>query len=197
MNKSILLLGTSNVGKINEFFFYINIYNLFKDYTIKTLKDFSEIHEPDESSNNFDGNALIKAKSFYKQTQLKTLSDDSGFIIDSKNKFPGVRTAKLAKDKGGYLEAISSIFSKYEGDIEIPATFFCSLCLFDNKKIIKASGEIDGKLIREPRGKLGFGYDSYFVPNNNHKTYGEMEKEEKLLHSHRNSAFKKISKCII
>ena len=192
-----LLLGTSNAGKIEEFLFYISFYNLFKKNNIKTLKDFPGTYEPEESSLKFSGNALIKAESFYNQTKLKTLSDDSGFVVDYKNKFPGVKTARLASEKGGVSGAVLSIFSKYKNRAEIPATFFCSLCLFDYNNKFEVTGKINGKLIKEPKGKSGFGYDSFFVPKNSNKTYGEMEKEEKLLNSHRYEAFKKIAKYII
>jgi len=191
-----LLLGTSNSGKIDEFFFYINFYNLFNKNNIKTLKDFPNTYEPKEDSQNFSGNALIKAESFYNQTELKTLSDDSGFVVDYKNKFPGVKTARLANEKGSISNAVLSIFSQYRNSVEIPATFFCSLCLFDSSSKIEVTGEINGKLIKYPRGKLGFGYDSYFIPKDGRKTYGEMERKEKLLNSHRYAAFKKISRYL-
>ena len=54
-----------------------------------------------------------------------------------------------------------------------------------------------GFVIKEKRGVNGFGYDPYFIPKYNNKTFAEMEKSQKLLNSHRYKAFEKLSTQIL
>ena len=58
------------------------------------------------------------------------------------------------------------------------------------------SGSIPGYIIKNKRGNNGFGYDPYFIPLNNNKTFAEMNEEQKLLNSHRYEAFKILSNQI-
>jgi len=55
---------------------------------------------------------------------------------------------------------------------------------------------VQGHIIKNKRGNNGFGYDPYFIPTNNNKTFAEMDRDQKLLNSHRYEAFKKLSNQI-
>ena len=59
------------------------------------------------------------------------------------------------------------------------------------------SSSMPGSIIKYKRGNDGFGYDAYFIPTGNNKTFAEMNKERKLLNSHRYEAFKKLSNQIL
>ena len=59
------------------------------------------------------------------------------------------------------------------------------------------SGSIPGFIIKDKRGNCGFGYDPYFIPTDNNKTFAEMNEKQKLLNSHRYDAFKKLSNQIL
>ena len=61
----------------------------------------------------FTGNANLKSLYFYSQSKLTSLSDDSGFIIDGSENFPGVKTARYAKENGGIEYTISKM-NKYK-----------------------------------------------------------------------------------
>ena len=47
-----------------------------------------------------------------------------------------------------------------------------------------------GRLIREPRGDNGFGYDPIFVPDGHDRTSAELPSEEKDAISHRGQALR-------
>ena len=49
-------------------------------------------------------------------------------------------------------------------------------------------GIVDGKILREEKGKGGFGYDSLFVPLDNSRSFAEMSIDEKNILSHRGKA---------
>ena len=187
--KNKILLGTSNIGKLKEFQFYLNYFRLFSDYEILTLADFGKIKEPVENGKTFEENASIKSNFFYKKTNLKCLCDDSGFIVDELNNFPGIKTARIARKLGNEQKVIEYIFSKFKNKSELKATFFCALTLIGKGEKFICLGKVSGKIIPESRGKRGFGYDPYFIPTHQLKTFAEMDREEKLLLSHRFNAF--------
>ena len=77
------------------------------------------------------------------------------------------------------------------------ATFICSLSFkIPKKKIINVEGKINGKISQKILGKKGFGYDPIFIPNNHEKTFGEMQKNNKMKIDHRFKAFQKLKKKI-
>ena len=197
MSKEKILLATNNQGKITEFLFYINFFKIFKNIEIVTLENFHQIGEPQENQLTFEDNANLKSSFFYTKSGVTSLSDDSGFIIDDSDAFPGVRTARYAKENGGITGAIKSIFEKYNKLEKIPTTFYCSLSLKGNDKNISATGSVQGNLIKKSIGDNGFGYDPYFIPKDSIETFAEMDKQQKLLHSHRYYAFKDLSLKLI
>lgn len=191
--KDNLLLGTNNTGKLQEFYFYINHFKLFNDYQIIDLKEFKDIGEPIEYGRTFQENSEIKAKYFFKKTDTLVLCDDSGFIVDHLKNYPGIKTAREAREKGGEQKVVEFIFSKFKNSNYIAASFFCSICLLGGNRKYSVSGKIPGYIVEEKKGVNGFGYDPYFVPENSDKTFAEMEKDQKLLNSHRYKAFEKLS----
>ena len=53
-------------------------------------------------------------------------------------------------------------------------------------------GIVEGKIIREKRGKGGFGYDPIFVPDGFDHTFAEMQPDDKNKISHRGRAVEKL-----
>ena len=61
-----------------------------------------------------------------------------------------------------------------------------------NGEVIETfEGEVKGRIIDEPRGSNGFGYDPIFVPDGMDKTFAELTQEEKNRISHRANAYRK------
>jgi XTP/dITP diphosphohydrolase len=58
------------------------------------------------------------------------------------------------------------------------------------------TGQMDGRLIRAPRGSGGFGYDPIFVPDGFDQTTAEMTAEAKDAISHRGRAFRALAPFI-
>ena len=188
-----LLLGSGNSGKIKEIKFYIKYFNLFTNFKIIDLSGFKDIGEPLENGTTFKENSIIKSTFFFDKTNYLTLSDDSGFTVDGMESFPGIKTARVAREMGGEQEVVNFIFKKNPNKHKISATFHCCLSLIGHKVNRSVSGEVGGFIISNRRGNGGFGYDPYFIPSSSRKTFAEMDLKEKMILSHRFKAFKTLS----
>ena len=58
------------------------------------------------------------------------------------------------------------------------------------------TGQVEGRLIRSPRGSGGFGYDPIFLPDGYHQTTAEMTADAKDAISHRGRAFRALTPFI-
>ncbi len=87
-----LVIASHNAGKIHE------IKVLLDPFGVEVLSagDFN-LTEPEETEDNFAGNARIKAHFAARSTGLPALSDDSGIIVDALDGAPGVYTADWAE----------------------------------------------------------------------------------------------------
>ena len=197
LNKKIkrLLIGTNNKGKLKE----------IKDLLPKNIKIYStnnfKLKSPKENGKTFTENSLIKSRYFSKKTNLICLADDSGLEIDMLKKKPGIYSARWGGKNSDFNRAIKKVYRElYKRDKNwknkmIKARFVCALSVsFLNKKLISATGKIEGRISSEPKGKNGFGYDPIFIPLKRNKTFGEMKKSQKYKIDHRFKAFKKIKK---
>lgn len=193
MKKQVLLIATSNIGKVKEISEALKDFNL----EIKTLMDFPEITPPQETGQTFFENALLKAKYYTEKTGLMCLADDSGLEVDILNKAPGIYSSRFAGEKATDEENNKKLLELLEG---IPlekrrARFICIIVVFHpSGKYIKTEGTWEGIIGFEPKGSYGFGYDPVFlVPEYNYKkTAAEIPIEEKNKLSHRGKALKKL-----
>lgn len=191
--KNNLLLGSGNAGKIKEIKFYLEYFNLFNNYQILDLSTFKDLGEPEENGSTFEENSVIKSTYFYNKTNCLTLSDDSGFIVEGMENFPGIKTARVAKEMGDEQQVVNYIFSKNPKKQKINATFHCSLSIVGYEINQVVTGTVVGSIISSKKGNDGFGYDPFFIPQNSNITFAEMGLKEKMFLSHRFEAFKILS----
>ncbi len=184
-----ILLGSSNIGKLKEINFYINHFKFFLGYEVLTTTDFADLGNPTENGNTFEENAKIKSKYFFHLTNIATISDDSGFEVDGLEGYPGIKTARVAKELGGEQKVIDQIFSFFKNKKRLNATFYCALSFIDKEKEFSCLGKVKGTIIPFKKGENGFGYDPFFIPYNAKTTFAEMSENQKMLSSHRKDAF--------
>ena len=182
-----ILVGTHNKGKFIE----------MSDLLPKKIKKISpidlDIKSPIENGKTFEENSEIKAEFFCKNSNLVTLSDDSGLEVDALNGEPGIFSSRFAEDLGGFENAMKKILERIKKiNKGSKAQFISSLSIQwpDGKKITE-TGVIKGSLT-DIRGENGFGYDPIFVPEGYSKTFAEMNYKEKLKIDHRQIAYKKL-----
>ena len=191
-----LVIATANQHKLKE------IESLFKGTVIKDILSMpSDIGEIIEDGNTFIENSLIKAKTVYNHTKLPSLADDSGLCVNALGGKPGIYSARYGGEKLGYKEKMQMLLYELKDKDDRTAYFITSaVCVLDDNYYIAVEGRVNGKIIENPRGFEGFGYDPIFQPDEYNITYAEMSLEEKNSMSHRALAMNKmknILSCIL
>jgi len=173
----------------------IEVKQIFKDskITVSDLNSFEKIKEPKETGKTFALNAQIKSKYGQKLFNIPCFADDSGFCVEALNNNPGVKSKrfleKFSNNKKAFDYIISNVIKKKNNKAFFVTAI--SLTLKKNHHIIFL-GKINGTVSLEPKGINGFGYDPIFIPENNFKTFAEMDLKEKNIISHRKIAISKL-----
>jgi XTP/dITP diphosphohydrolase len=187
-----LLVATNNAGKIRE----LNEYLMDLPIELFGLSAFENVSDVEETGATFAENAILKARSYARQTGFWALSDDSGLEVEALNGAPGVFSARYAGENAGDAERIEKLLDELAetGDESRRARFVCVIAIADETGEIKflAEGVCEGKIALKPRGANGFGYDPIFIPAGFEQTFGELSSTVKGEISHRERAIKKI-----
>ncbi|WP_295158141.1 RdgB/HAM1 family non-canonical purine NTP pyrophosphatase [uncultured Brachyspira sp.] len=183
-----LIIASANKDKIKE------IENILKCGTIKEILPIpSDIGKIIENGNTFIENSFIKAKAVYNYTKIPSLADDSGLCINALNGKPGIYSARYGGENLGYKEKMQMLLDELKDKDDRTAYFITSaVCVLDDNYYIAVEGRVNGKIIENPIGFKGFGYDPIFQPDGYDITYAEMNLEEKNSISHRALAMNKI-----
>lgn len=147
-----------------------------------------------EDTGTFLGNARKKAQAL--QAMLPpdawVLADDSGVCVDALDGAPGVESAYFAgpqHDAAANLEKLAEVMRPVpEG--RRGAHFLCLLVLRGpGGEEHTFEGRCPGRLVQEPIGGRGFGYDPLFVPDGFACTYAQLDEAAKNKISHRGRAW--------
>jgi XTP/dITP diphosphohydrolase len=191
----VLLVATNNQGKMREF------KGVLKDLDLKlvSLADIGfKSKEPEETGKTFIDNAVLKAKFYGKKTNLPTLADDSGLLVDALPDKLGLKTKRYAagSDKDRYLKLLAEL--KNISKPQRTARFKAAIAFFHpQKNILKTVvGVCQGRIAFESKGKHGFGYDPVFIVKDLDKHFAQLTLSEKNQVSHRAKALKKMKKLI-
>ena len=161
-----------------------------------TFLDFPSLVAPEENALTLKENALIKAKSGLAQTELATLADDTGLMVDALDGAPGVFSARYAfKDRADYAANNQKLLRELAGlPQEKRAARFKTICVLalPNGEIFIKEGTVEGYITQDYFGSQGFGYDPIFEVKELGKTMATLTTEEKNKISHRGRAFRQI-----
>jgi len=155
-----------------------------------------------EDAVTFEGNALTKARSAARATGLVAIADDSGIAVDVLGGCPGIFSARWS-GRHGDDEANNALLLAQLADVPEEhrgARFVCVVAAVhpDGREIV-CRGEMPGRLLREPRGEGGFGYDPLFVPAEQPAGIGEaltaaqLPPQDKDAISHRGRALRELA----
>jgi len=185
-----LLLATRNTKKLEE------MRRILANDLVVGLDDVPPYDEVPESGLTFEANARIKAREGVAHTGLPTVADDSGLTVAAMNGMPGVFSARWTGRHGDDTGNVDLLLRQLSDvpDEELGAAFVCAVVLvLPDGREWTVHGEMRGRLVREPRGTGGFGYDPIFVADGHTRTSAELTPSEKDAISHRGQAMRALA----
>jgi len=197
MSADLLVLATRNQGKLHELARILG-----HQIRLAGLDAFPGAPDVPETGATFEANALLKARAVATYTKLPTVADDSGLCVDALNGMPGVLSARWAGQHGDDQANLDLLLAQVADvpDARLGARFVCAAALVVPADGIPrewvVTGQVDGRLIRAPRGTGGFGYDPIFQPDGFGVTTAEMTPDAKDAISHRGRAFRALAPFI-
>lgn len=192
MSDHVLVLGTHNQKKRLELEQLLAPLGLH----LKTLADFEQAIEVEETGSTFAENAALKASQQARNLGMWVMGEDSGISVIALNNEPGVYSARYS-DPGATDERNNEKVLAQLGDTPLEkrtAFYTCHMAISDPAGTIQATAEdyCYGRMRFEPSGDNGFGYDPLFEIPEYHKTFGELGPSIKRVLSHRSRAMRKI-----
>ena len=180
-----ILVATTNPGKITEL---TEILAGLK-VSILTPKDIDLDLDVEENGQSFADNAETKARAWCEASGLVALADDSGLCVDVLDGRPGVRSARFAgqgaSDEDNYRLLLECMIGKKNRG----ARFVCAVALaFPGGRVVLAQGSYEGRILEEPVGEGGFGYDPVFFDPASGRSFAQLTPKEKNERSHRKQA---------
>ena len=191
-----LVLATANPGKLAELARILA--DDHDDVALSSLADFPGAPQVAETGATFADNALLKARAIAAFTGLPAVADDSGLCVDALNGMPGVLSARWSGRHGADEANLRLVLAQLSDvpDERRGAHFSCAAALVVPGGEHVTEGIVTGRLIREPRGTNGFGYDPIFVPDGFDVTTAEMDPADKDKISHRGRALRALAPVI-
>lgn len=190
--RPLLVLASRNLKKSGE------IRDLLAPhgFPLKSVAEFADVGEVVEDGTTFAENAAKKAREVAVATGQWAIGEDSGLKVDALGGAPGVYSARYsgegATDEKNNLklqEALQGVPDEKRG-----AGYVCHVAVTDPSGKIHLSFEdtCRGRIISEPRGANGFGYDPYFLVREYRQTFGQLSPIVKRYLSHRARAFRRL-----
>ena len=186
-----VIIATKNAGKAKDFERILKPYGV----EVKTLLDFPNIEDVEETGTTFEENAILKAEAISNKFNRMVIADDSGIMVDALDGRPGVYSARYAgvdkNDEANNQKVLEELAHVAEKDRT--ARFYCAIAVaIPGKPSVIVNGTCEGLILFEGRGTNGFGYDPIFLVTSLRKSMAELIPEEKNEISHRANAMKKL-----
>ncbi len=184
-----LVAATGNRGKLRELRALLPGFEL-------VAQDELDVVEIAETGLSFVENAILKARNAARKTGLPAIGEDSGLEVDALDGAPGIYSARYAgagaTDDDNNAKLLAALLDHEQSS----ARYRCVAVVMrreDDPSPLICSGAWEGKIVREPRGRHGFGYDPLFQPEGFECTAAELEPAEKNRLSHRSRAIASLA----
>ena len=180
-----LILSTDNKNKAKE------LREILKDLPLEILtKKEAGVDNLQvvEDGDTLEYNSLKKARELAELVDNMVMADDSGLFVDALDGEPGVYSSRYGGEDGNDALNNRTLLRNLKGR-ERTAAFRTVIALItENGKEYTVKGECRGRILEEPRGDNGFGYDPLFVPEGYSETFAQLPADIKNSISHRRRA---------
>jgi XTP/dITP diphosphohydrolase len=188
----LLVLGTRNRNKVTELAELLGPHGL----ELRTLADFSQAIDVVEDGQTFADNAAKKAVQQSQVLRHWVLGEDSGLVVDALDGAPGVFSARFS-GAGATDQANNAFLLERLADVPLAkrtAHYVCHMTLADPLGNLRAECEAycRGRILPQPAGDGGFGYDPLFEVVEYGRTFGQLGNVVKGVLSHRGRAVRQI-----
>ncbi len=190
-----LVLATRNSGKIAEFRRILEELHP-RSIELVGLEQFPNLQDVEETGESFFQNAVLKARTVCQETGLPTIADDSGLSIDALGGAPGIFSARWSGVHGNDRANIDKVLAQLEAtsEEERGAHFTCvTAFVMPDGREASAEGILSGKILRQPIGNNGFGYDPIFLPDGSELSLAQLDATTKDFISHRGQSLRVIA----
>ena len=184
-----VVLATGNAGKIRE------MNKLAEDLSGIRFIPQKElcVESVDELGTTFVENAIAKARHASQQTGKPALADDSGLSVPALAGAPGIISARYARDGATDQENVNCLLKNM---VHLPedkrVACFHSVIVYlphaTHPLPDVFHGVWQGRILTEPQGTDGFGYDPVFYVPTHHCSAAELSLDIKNQISHRGQA---------
>jgi XTP/dITP diphosphohydrolase len=182
---AVARLCSRNEGKLRE------LRALMPEWRIELL-DVDDY--PPEVGETYYENALAKARFGRASGDAREwmIGEDSGIEVAGLGGRPGVQSARFGGD-----DPVGRLLAEVEGLEDRRARYVCELvALAPDGEEVRGTGVLEGRIVDEPRGSEGFGYDPIFVPDGEARTVAELGNDWKRGHSHRARAARVLTAAV-
>ncbi len=191
-----IVAATGNRGKLRE------IAEILSDLAITVIpQSCFTVAEVEETGLTFVENALNKARSAAAAAGLPAIADDSGLEVDALRGAPGIHSARYAGKGASDRDNLEKLLREmaYVPEKERTARFHCMLVYLRHPQDpipLLCHGVWEGRLLFEPKGHNGFGYDPIFYVPIHGCSAAELAPEVKNQLSHRGQALRQLLKLL-
>ncbi|MDM8564741.1 XTP/dITP diphosphatase [Candidatus Halobeggiatoa sp. HSG11] len=191
-----IVIASGNQGKLREF---AQILQKFA-FEVVPQSQF-QVPEVAETGLSFVENALIKARFAAQHTGLPAMSDDSGIEVDALDGSPGIYSARFAGENATDADNNKLLIEKLTNipEEQRTARYHCVIVYMhhaNDPMPLICQGSWEGKIVLEPVGQNGFGYDPFFYVPTHNCTAAELLPEVKNQLSHRGQALRALTNSI-
>lgn len=187
-----IVLASRNVKKTQE----VAEILLPSGFAVIPVTQFPDVPEVVEDGRTFAENAAKKAREVALAIGQWVIGEDSGLKVDALGGAPGIYSARYSGDDATDEKNNAKLMVDMSAvpDDERGAGYVCSVALSNPAGEIRIAveGTCRGRILRQPGGSGGFGYDPYFLIPEYHRTFGELSSLVKHRLSHRARAFAKF-----
>ncbi len=184
------VLASGNPGKVRE------IGEILAEVGLEILPQSAYgVPEVEETGLSFVENAILKARNAAHHTGLPALADDSGLEVDALDGAPGIYSARYAGEGASDRRNLQKLLDALSRIPDAPRTarFQCIMVYMrhaaDPAPLI-CQGTWEGRILHQPRGTGGFGYDPVFLVPELGRSAAELEAGVKNRLSHRGKALR-------